>query len=104
MLHLNKKIFLQYNKPGKKWKVMSQEFINQHTVEHKGKQICKYFLEGRCIKVNSQGYHKSFHLQNALLNLNLFWGVGCSFFIFHLVVIKLVLHNVIHVNTTSEFI
>uniref|UniRef100_U3J3P5 C3H1-type domain-containing protein n=1 Tax=Anas platyrhynchos platyrhynchos TaxID=8840 RepID=U3J3P5_ANAPP len=29
---------------------MSQEFINQHTVEHKGKQICKYFLEGRCIK------------------------------------------------------
>lgn len=31
---------------------MSQEFINQHTVEHKGKQICKYFLEGRCIKVN----------------------------------------------------
>jgi len=30
---------------------MSQEFINQHTVEHKGKQICKYFLEGRCIKV-----------------------------------------------------
>lgn len=45
--------FLQYNKPGKKWKVMTQEFINQHTVEHKGKQICKYFLEGRCIKVNS---------------------------------------------------
>lgn len=31
---------------------MTQEFINQHTVEHKGKQICKYFLEGRCIKVN----------------------------------------------------
>ncbi|XP_023601726.1 zinc finger CCCH domain-containing protein 6 isoform X5 [Myotis lucifugus] len=42
--------FPQYNKPGKKWKVMTQEFINQHTVEHKGKQICKYFLEGRCIK------------------------------------------------------
>lgn len=45
-------LFLQYNKPGKKWKVMTQEFINQHTVEHKGKQICKYFLEGRCIKVS----------------------------------------------------
>ncbi|XP_063086081.1 zinc finger CCCH domain-containing protein 6 isoform X2 [Cavia porcellus] len=42
--------FSQYSKPGKKWKVMTQEFINQHTVEHKGKQICKYFLEGRCIK------------------------------------------------------
>ncbi|XP_036291899.1 zinc finger CCCH domain-containing protein 6 isoform X5 [Pipistrellus kuhlii] len=42
--------FHEYNKPGKKWKVMTQEFINQHTVEHKGKQICKYFLEGRCIK------------------------------------------------------
>lgn len=42
--------FHEYNKPGRKWKVMTQEFINQHTVEHKGKQICKYFLEGRCIK------------------------------------------------------
>ncbi|XP_045143031.1 zinc finger CCCH domain-containing protein 6, partial [Echinops telfairi] len=42
--------FHENNKPGKKWKVMTQEFINQHTVEHKGKQICKYFLEGRCIK------------------------------------------------------
>ncbi|XP_071064798.1 zinc finger CCCH domain-containing protein 6 isoform X2 [Dasypus novemcinctus] len=42
--------FQENNKPGKKWKVMTQEFINQHTVEHKGKQICKYFLEGRCIK------------------------------------------------------
>ncbi|KAI4546755.1 hypothetical protein MG293_003310 [Ovis ammon polii] len=41
----------EYSKPGKKWKIMTQEFINQHTVEHKGKQICKYFLEGRCIKV-----------------------------------------------------
>ncbi|XP_054557829.1 zinc finger CCCH domain-containing protein 8 isoform X2 [Talpa occidentalis] len=29
---------------------MSQEFINQHTVERKGKQICKYFLERKCIK------------------------------------------------------
>ncbi|KAM8946243.1 zinc finger CCCH domain-containing protein 6 [Pelodytes ibericus] len=38
------------SKPVKKWVTMSQEFINQHTVEHKGKQICKYFLEGRCIK------------------------------------------------------
>uniref|UniRef100_A0A8D0HDX8 C3H1-type domain-containing protein n=1 Tax=Sphenodon punctatus TaxID=8508 RepID=A0A8D0HDX8_SPHPU len=37
-------------KPVKKWVNMSQEFINQHTVEHKGKQICKYFLKGRCIK------------------------------------------------------
>ncbi|XP_073495635.1 zinc finger CCCH domain-containing protein 6 [Phyllobates terribilis] len=34
----------------KKWVTMSQEFINQHTVERKGKQICKYFLEARCIK------------------------------------------------------
>ncbi|XP_007957703.1 zinc finger CCCH domain-containing protein 6 [Orycteropus afer afer] len=42
--------FQENSKPGKKWKVMTQEFINQHTVEHKGKQICKYFLEGRCIK------------------------------------------------------
>uniref|UniRef100_A0A3B3ZBL0 C3H1-type domain-containing protein n=1 Tax=Periophthalmus magnuspinnatus TaxID=409849 RepID=A0A3B3ZBL0_9GOBI len=30
--------------------IMSKEFINQHTVEHNGKHICKYFLEGRCIK------------------------------------------------------
>nr|XP_044628793.1 zinc finger CCCH domain-containing protein 8 isoform X2 [Equus asinus] len=29
---------------------MSQAFINQHTVERKGKQICKYFLERKCIK------------------------------------------------------
>ncbi|XP_043916116.1 zinc finger CCCH domain-containing protein 6 [Protopterus annectens] len=35
----------------KKWTNMSQEFISQHTVEHKGKHICRYFLEGRCIKV-----------------------------------------------------
>uniref|UniRef100_A0A8C6UXB0 Zinc finger CCCH-type containing 6 n=1 Tax=Neogobius melanostomus TaxID=47308 RepID=A0A8C6UXB0_9GOBI len=34
----------------KKRPIMSKEFINQHTVEHKGKHICKYFLEGRCIK------------------------------------------------------
>ncbi|EMP36559.1 Zinc finger CCCH domain-containing protein 6 [Chelonia mydas] len=43
--------FQEEGKPVKKWVNMSQEFINQHTVEHKGKQICKYFLEGRCIKV-----------------------------------------------------
>lgn len=30
--------------------IMSQGFINQHTVERKGKQICKYFLERKCIK------------------------------------------------------
>ncbi|XP_029450123.1 zinc finger CCCH domain-containing protein 6 isoform X1 [Rhinatrema bivittatum] len=42
--------FQEDGKPMKKWVNMSQEFINQHTVEHKGKQICKYFLEGRCIK------------------------------------------------------
>ncbi|KAG8547160.1 hypothetical protein GDO81_028943 [Engystomops pustulosus] len=42
--------FQEENKPPKKWVAMSQEFINQHTVERKGKQICKYFLEGRCIK------------------------------------------------------
>ncbi|KAM4692913.1 zinc finger CCCH domain-containing protein 6 [Discoglossus pictus] len=42
--------FQEEAKPIKKWVNMSQEFINQHTVEHKGKQICKYFLEGRCIK------------------------------------------------------
>ncbi|XP_008838580.1 zinc finger CCCH domain-containing protein 8 [Nannospalax galili] len=29
---------------------MSQGFINQHTVERKGKQVCKYFLERKCIK------------------------------------------------------
>ncbi|XP_041107778.1 zinc finger CCCH domain-containing protein 6-like isoform X2 [Polyodon spathula] len=34
----------------KKRPIMSQEFINQHTVEHNGRYICKYFLEGRCIK------------------------------------------------------
>lgn len=34
----------------KKWVTMSQEFINQHTVERNGKQICKYFLERRCVK------------------------------------------------------
>uniref|UniRef100_A0A8C5QKX2 Zinc finger CCCH-type containing 6 n=1 Tax=Leptobrachium leishanense TaxID=445787 RepID=A0A8C5QKX2_9ANUR len=42
--------FQEDGKPVKKWMNMSQEFINQHTVEHKGKQICKYFLEKRCIK------------------------------------------------------
>ncbi|XP_056403216.1 zinc finger CCCH domain-containing protein 6 [Hyla sarda] len=42
--------FQEEGKPAKKWVAMSQEFINQHTVERKGKQICKYFLEGRCIK------------------------------------------------------
>ncbi|KAG9480880.1 hypothetical protein GDO78_010253 [Eleutherodactylus coqui] len=42
--------YQEENKPAKKWVAMSQEFINQHTVERKGKQICKYFLEGRCIK------------------------------------------------------
>ncbi|MGH0153557.1 UNVERIFIED_CONTAM: hypothetical protein FKN15_031734 [Acipenser sinensis] len=34
----------------KKRPIMSQEFINQHTVEHNGRYICKYFLDGRCIK------------------------------------------------------
>uniref|UniRef100_A0A672KVU9 C3H1-type domain-containing protein n=1 Tax=Sinocyclocheilus grahami TaxID=75366 RepID=A0A672KVU9_SINGR len=34
----------------KKRPIMSQEFINQHTFEHNGRHICKYFLEGRCIK------------------------------------------------------
>lgn len=34
----------------KKRPIMSKEFINQHTVEHNGKYICKYYLEGRCIK------------------------------------------------------
>ncbi|XP_047208238.1 zinc finger CCCH domain-containing protein 6 isoform X2 [Girardinichthys multiradiatus] len=34
----------------KKWPIMSKEFISQHTVEHNGRYICKYFLEGRCIK------------------------------------------------------
>ncbi|XP_072533612.1 zinc finger CCCH domain-containing protein 6 isoform X3 [Salminus brasiliensis] len=34
----------------KKRPIMSQEFINQHTVEHNGRNICKYFIEGRCIK------------------------------------------------------
>ncbi|EFB26077.1 hypothetical protein PANDA_013673, partial [Ailuropoda melanoleuca] len=29
---------------------MSQGFISQHTVERKGKQVCKYFLERKCIK------------------------------------------------------
>ncbi|KAM6956139.1 zinc finger CCCH domain-containing protein 6 isoform 2-T2 [Aplochiton taeniatus] len=34
----------------KKRPIMTKEFINQHTVEHNGRHICKYFLEGRCIK------------------------------------------------------
>ncbi|XP_058508171.1 zinc finger CCCH domain-containing protein 6 isoform X2 [Solea solea] len=34
----------------KKRPIMSKEFISQHTIEHNGKFICKYFLEGRCIK------------------------------------------------------
>ncbi|KAF5900364.1 zinc finger CCCH domain-containing protein 6-like, partial [Clarias magur] len=34
----------------KKRPIMSQEFINQHTVEHNGRNVCKYFIEGRCIK------------------------------------------------------
>ncbi|XP_048843285.1 proline-rich protein 36-like isoform X2 [Brienomyrus brachyistius] len=29
---------------------MSQEFISQHAVEHRGRLICKYFLGGRCLK------------------------------------------------------
>ncbi|KAK0149838.1 Zinc finger CCCH domain-containing protein 6 [Merluccius polli] len=37
----------------KKRPIMSKEFINQHTVEHNGRYICKYFLEGRCIKIIS---------------------------------------------------
>ncbi|XP_069463888.1 zinc finger CCCH domain-containing protein 6 isoform X2 [Ambystoma mexicanum] len=41
--------FYEDNKRVKK-KPMSQEFINQHTVEHEGKQICKYYLAARCIK------------------------------------------------------
>nr|DBA14208.1 TPA: hypothetical protein GDO54_005210 [Pyxicephalus adspersus] len=42
--------FQEEHKPMKKWVTMSQEFINQHTVERNGKQICKYFLERRCVK------------------------------------------------------
>ncbi|XP_058523609.1 zinc finger CCCH domain-containing protein 8 isoform X1 [Ochotona princeps] len=34
----------------KRQPVMSQGFINQHTVVREGKQICKYFLERKCIK------------------------------------------------------
>lgn len=34
----------------KKRPIMSQEFISQHTIEHNGRNICKYFIEGRCIK------------------------------------------------------
>ncbi|XP_072559445.1 uncharacterized protein [Paramormyrops kingsleyae] len=30
---------------------MSQEFISQHAMEHRGRLICKYFLGGRCLKV-----------------------------------------------------
>uniref|UniRef100_A0A5F4WL09 Zinc finger CCCH-type containing 8 n=1 Tax=Callithrix jacchus TaxID=9483 RepID=A0A5F4WL09_CALJA len=37
-------------KPKEKQQHLSQAFINQHTVERKGKQICKYFLERKCIK------------------------------------------------------
>ncbi|KAM9294257.1 zinc finger CCCH domain-containing protein 6 [Gastrophryne carolinensis] len=40
----------QEDHKNKKWVAMSQEFINQHTVERNGKQICKYFLERRCVK------------------------------------------------------
>ncbi|XP_036291907.1 zinc finger CCCH domain-containing protein 8 isoform X5 [Pipistrellus kuhlii] len=29
---------------------MNQGFINQHTVNQKGKQVCKYFIERKCIK------------------------------------------------------
>ncbi|OCT79781.1 hypothetical protein XELAEV_18026592mg [Xenopus laevis] len=42
--------FQEDTKPVKKWVNLSQEFISLHTVEHKGKQICKYFLDKRCIK------------------------------------------------------
>ncbi|XP_062851914.1 zinc finger CCCH domain-containing protein 6 isoform X2 [Trichomycterus rosablanca] len=34
----------------KKRPFMSQQFICQHTFEHNGRNICKYFIEGRCIK------------------------------------------------------
>ncbi|XP_037663652.1 zinc finger CCCH domain-containing protein 8 [Choloepus didactylus] len=40
----------QDDKPKEQGVKMSQGFINQHTVERKGKQICKYFLERKCIK------------------------------------------------------
>lgn len=41
----------------KKRPIMSQEFINQHTVEHNGRNVCKYFIEGRCIKVSLCSLH-----------------------------------------------
>ena len=45
-------LFSKDGKPKEKQHVrMSQGFINQHTVERKGKQVCKYFLERKCIKV-----------------------------------------------------
>ncbi|OCT56095.1 hypothetical protein XELAEV_18002430mg [Xenopus laevis] len=37
--------FQEDTKPVKKSVNLNQEFISLHTVEHKGKQICKYFLE-----------------------------------------------------------
>uniref|UniRef100_A0A2K5CHR4 Zinc finger CCCH-type containing 8 n=1 Tax=Aotus nancymaae TaxID=37293 RepID=A0A2K5CHR4_AOTNA len=43
-------LFLKDGKPKEKQQHLSQAFINQHTVERKGKQICKYFLERKCIK------------------------------------------------------
>ncbi|XP_075419249.1 zinc finger CCCH domain-containing protein 8 [Tenrec ecaudatus] len=49
---LGKKSQEEAGKPEEKQQCvrMSQGFINQHTVERKGKQICKYFLERKCIK------------------------------------------------------
>lgn len=42
----------QGGKPKEKQQRMrlSPGFISQHTVERKGKQVCKYFLERKCIK------------------------------------------------------
>ncbi|XP_023997770.1 zinc finger CCCH domain-containing protein 8-like [Salvelinus sp. IW2-2015] len=39
--------------------IMTKDFINQHTVEHNRRYICKYFLEVRCIKGTSVSSNSS---------------------------------------------
>ncbi|XP_054583998.1 zinc finger CCCH domain-containing protein 8 [Eptesicus fuscus] len=40
----------QDGNPKEKHIQMNQGFINQHTVKRKGKQVCKYYIERKCIK------------------------------------------------------
>ncbi|KAG8444038.1 hypothetical protein GDO86_009289 [Hymenochirus boettgeri] len=65
--------FQEGTKPIKKWVNLSQEFISQHTVEHKGKQICKYFLQERCYKGDQCKFHHEAEIGK--------WNEVCKFYV-----------------------